>query len=290
MAFSETLTSLRKTAGLSQEKLAERLGVSRQAVTKWETGAGEPTLENIRALATLFRVSFDTLLGDGIPPGDGKEQIYESVTEYDVDSKKRFDIHLGDVRKATLSADGGEKLRVRLSSRSIESIQSDFKIKLDDIKGRIDVDVIRQNKMTRAVPKAALIVEITLPQKYLSAVEVAAHASELALASLGCPSVELDGRIASLSLSAVRGRVEVQSNFDMMISLDDFSGSLELNQLFATSRIRVPDDFQFRQRTRGIANRTHYEEGGMTCGPFAMPGAENCIELNGMKNELVIAR
>ena len=38
MTFAEKLKSIRKQAGMSQEKLAEKLGVSRQAVTKWETG------------------------------------------------------------------------------------------------------------------------------------------------------------------------------------------------------------------------------------------------------------
>ena len=42
MTFAENLKMLRKQAGMSQEQLAEKLGVSRQAVTKWETGAGNP--------------------------------------------------------------------------------------------------------------------------------------------------------------------------------------------------------------------------------------------------------
>ena len=59
MTFAEKLKSIRKQAGMSQEKLAEKLGVSRQAVTKWETDAGIPDIENIDfqiySLYDLFR-------------------------------------------------------------------------------------------------------------------------------------------------------------------------------------------------------------------------------------------
>jgi transcriptional regulator with XRE-family HTH domain len=44
MTFAEKLKSIRKQAGMSQEQLAEKLGVSRQAVTKWETDAGIPDI------------------------------------------------------------------------------------------------------------------------------------------------------------------------------------------------------------------------------------------------------
>ena len=52
----------RKAAGLSQESLGERLGVSRQAVSKWETGTADPTTSNLLALAKLFGVSAEELL------------------------------------------------------------------------------------------------------------------------------------------------------------------------------------------------------------------------------------
>ena len=62
MSFAEKLRTLRKQAGLSQEKLAEKLSVSRQAITKWETDMGIPDIENIMAISSLFDVSIDELL------------------------------------------------------------------------------------------------------------------------------------------------------------------------------------------------------------------------------------
>lgn len=64
MTFAEKLKSIRKQAGMSQERLAEKLGVSRQAVTKWETDAGIPDIENIMAISVLFDISIDELLSN----------------------------------------------------------------------------------------------------------------------------------------------------------------------------------------------------------------------------------
>ncbi len=62
MYFSENLQSLRKSHGISQEQLAERLGVSRQAVSKWETDGGYPEMEKIIQLCELFDVTMDELI------------------------------------------------------------------------------------------------------------------------------------------------------------------------------------------------------------------------------------
>ena len=63
--FAENLMYYRKKKGLSQEKVAEYLEVSRQAVTKWEANASRPNSDNLMKLAQLFEVEVDTLLGNG---------------------------------------------------------------------------------------------------------------------------------------------------------------------------------------------------------------------------------
>ena len=62
MEFSEKLMTLRRRAGLSQEQLADRLGVTRQSVSKWEGGAAVPELGKLVALADLFGVTLDDLV------------------------------------------------------------------------------------------------------------------------------------------------------------------------------------------------------------------------------------
>ena len=60
--IAERLVQLRKESGLSQEQLAERLYVSRQAVGKWERAEGLPDIENLLLLSRLYGVSMDSLL------------------------------------------------------------------------------------------------------------------------------------------------------------------------------------------------------------------------------------
>ena len=62
--LAENLMYYRKKKGLSQEKIAEYLEVSRQAVTKWETNTSKPNSDNLIKLAQLFEVEVDTLLGN----------------------------------------------------------------------------------------------------------------------------------------------------------------------------------------------------------------------------------
>ncbi len=62
MNFAEKLLTLRKAKGMTQEQLAEKLDVSRQSVSKWESGQAVPELEKIAALSTVFDVTTDYLL------------------------------------------------------------------------------------------------------------------------------------------------------------------------------------------------------------------------------------
>lgn len=62
MSLAKRIAACRKQAGLSQEKLAERMGVSRQTISRWETGEARPDLEKFEQLCGVFSVSADALL------------------------------------------------------------------------------------------------------------------------------------------------------------------------------------------------------------------------------------
>ena len=62
MNFSEKLLTLRKAKNLTQEQLAEKLNVSRQSISKWESGQAAPEMEKIVALSVIFDVTTDYLL------------------------------------------------------------------------------------------------------------------------------------------------------------------------------------------------------------------------------------
>lgn len=68
--LSEKIRALRRKSGLSQDELAERLDVSRQAVSKWELGSAVPTADKLVEIADYFGVSLDYLMR-GCPENDG---------------------------------------------------------------------------------------------------------------------------------------------------------------------------------------------------------------------------
>lgn len=74
MTFGEKIQKLRREAGLSQESFAEQLGVSRQAVSKWETDRGYPETEKMIRISKLFHVTLDYLLDDENAPAEGLEK------------------------------------------------------------------------------------------------------------------------------------------------------------------------------------------------------------------------
>lgn len=83
--ISRNLAYLRRANGYSQEEVAEKIGVSRQAVAKWENGDSVPDLANSIALSELYRVTLDNLVkyeecGSNLPIPEKGKHIFGSVT------------------------------------------------------------------------------------------------------------------------------------------------------------------------------------------------------------------
>ena len=80
MNFGENLQTIRKKNQLSQEALAEMLGVSRQAVSKWELGEGYPEVEKLLILSKRLNISLDSLLGgENTPPVSGESKPSDTI-------------------------------------------------------------------------------------------------------------------------------------------------------------------------------------------------------------------
>lgn len=289
MTFAEKLKSIRKQAGMSQEKLAEKLGVSRQAVTKWETNAGIPDIENIMAISALFDISIDELLSNEKGTKQPSEYLFESITEYDIDEPKRYDMKFGGAKQFMLSGYEGEKIRIRLASNTLSTLQNDFKVKIDDIRKRIDVDVNRRNGVTEAMAKEDISIFVQIPTPYIGKIECAVNAETVEIRSLECESIELDIKTPSVTLADVKGTVEINCNLDMEVVCHSLNGEVAINQVSATSKIRVPEDVKFTAVAKGVGTSISYEKDGKRTEDFSMAGAENVIELNGIKSELVIS-
>jgi AbrB family looped-hinge helix DNA binding protein len=129
--FKNNLIQMRKMRRMTQEDVAEKVGVTRQAVAKWESGETVPDLDKCRILAELFGVSLDDLanyepeqnLGLGLPP-KGKH-LFGMVTVGDkgqivipARARKLFDISAGD--QLVVLGDEAQGLAVMKADRFLE--------------------------------------------------------------------------------------------------------------------------------------------------------------------------
>jgi transcriptional regulator with XRE-family HTH domain len=138
VAIGKKIATLRNEASFSQDKLAEILMVSRQAVSAWETGKSAPSIDNVIELSKIFSVPFETILCldekptiDPIDPYEGHEREYI----------------LRSVISGTLTVDfgnllyhstGGERLRL------LKAVQEGkIKTPIDQFKDKLSPDEVR---------------------------------------------------------------------------------------------------------------------------------------------------
>ncbi len=91
MKFGDNLKQIRKSKNISQEDLAERLGVSRQSVSKWETGENYPSMFNIMCLCDIFKCKINNLVHESMPEFDSlDEEIKMSVVKFKENEQKKM--------------------------------------------------------------------------------------------------------------------------------------------------------------------------------------------------------
>ena len=87
MKFGEKLSFLRKQRGMTQIELAEKLDISRQAVSRWERGTAAPSTENLVSIGKLFNVTVDALVDESLQLQDGST-MQVAVQECEIDRGK----------------------------------------------------------------------------------------------------------------------------------------------------------------------------------------------------------
>ena len=286
--ISMRIRELRKQAKLSQEMMAEKIGVSRQAITKWETGLGVPGIENLVAIADLFKLSLDELMGRDIEHETlAKDYLYESVTEYDIDGKKDFDISFMGANKLKLYAYEGEKVKVILLSDTISDIQNELKTKIDDIKRKIDIDIKRVGNLSETVAKNELTIKILIPQLYMGEVELNGNTNILELKNLELDNIEFSGKSKEITLENIKSHIEIDTNEDAKLYVKNVEGALDINQLSATSKLYIASTDEFGFVTKGVLNKVLCKQDMLNIKEVSEE-PKLVIELNGIKSELSI--
>lgn len=122
MNFAEKILNLRTEYGYSQETLAEKLNVSRQAVSKWESGATLPETDKVIALSDFFGVSTDYLLKDNIQR-DSHDSLDRVVLKF-LGSAKDMDHISGELIDIMRDGiiDDDEKIRMESIIETLDTI------------------------------------------------------------------------------------------------------------------------------------------------------------------------
>jgi transcriptional regulator with XRE-family HTH domain len=122
MKFQEKLQLLRKQKGISQEKLAESIGVSRQAVAKWEVGQSCPELDKLIMLSDFFRISIDKLIKNF----EDENCSFQQHAQKEIANKKVIEF-LCRAKRVTYAGKGAEITSSRPNSHDFQFVEGNLK-------------------------------------------------------------------------------------------------------------------------------------------------------------------
>lgn len=288
MNFSEKLKEIRKDKGLSQEQLAEKIGVSRQAITKWETGKGLPDVENMVIIAGIFKTTLDELLRDSAIKQESEKPVFISETIYDIDCEKHFDINIGNASAVILSSGTDEKLHIKLSSETLENLDAMFKIKLDEKKNKLDVNCLNKNRLSRYEAEDSLRVEIILPDKYSDHCEIEASVKLLVVRDLHLRCLEYDGDAEQVLISNSSGSLEFTAKTDYDITVDKITGRLDINQWKAKAIVHIPENNLVKVINIGRKCNVYYVKNDNVIEYENFADDKNELSVSGIFSELIV--
>lgn len=119
--IANRLQKLRKENGYSQEELADKLGISRQAVSKWERAESSPDTDNLIILARLYNMSLDELLYDN----ESNEEIRERTIDKENDNNDKYEKDSIKVEDSTISLTDDEGQTVKIENGHIRFFNKD---------------------------------------------------------------------------------------------------------------------------------------------------------------------
>lgn len=275
MLFNEKLKMLRKESGFTQEGLAEKLNVSRQAITKWETGEGTPDIENLKLISNLFNTTIDDLVKEDKDVNIDKINQFKYSEELEINHTKHFDINLGKFEELNLLPTEEEKVKVELLSSKYENINELFKIKFDELYNKLDIDI----KNSKIVDN--IILNIYLPEKYIEDIELNTKIKTLNISNIEISKLEFDGELKYINVKNSKGKVVLNTTrCDIEADYDKLDGELEVNIINSTARVQIPKGSKYKTILKGKKNQFINEN--------VSEDATNIIELNGLNSKLII--
>lgn len=275
MLFNEKLKMLRKENNLTQEELAEKLNVSRQAITKWESGDGTPDIENLKQISILFNTTIDELVKEDKNITAEIKEKYTYMEELEIDHTKHFDIHISKIHELNILPNTEEKVKIELLSNEEENLSETFKIKFDNLYNKLDIDINSKRQVQD------IIINMYLPEKYISDIELNSKIKLLNISNLEFNKIEYDGDLKYLNVRNSKGKIVLNTTkCDIEANYDKLEGTLEVNTINSTARVEIPKGTEYKTILKGIKNE--FVDAVNT------KDSNNVIELNGINSKLII--
>ena len=292
MTFAEKLKELRKQNGISQEQLAEKIYVSRQAITKWESGNGIPDIENLISISNLFNESLDSLLSEEKSLISKHEFLYESRTEYDLDNPKKIDLKFGTAHEVIIEKTKDEKIIVIAASNKLNFIAQQVKVKIEENKKRMDVIVKHSNDLTDIAAAENLFILVKIPERFVADVELASELVNLKIRDITFDTIEFVGRVKNISVTNASGHVELDSNSNLDIKINSAKGKMDINQIHSISKICFDGNQKYYLKNAGRFTRIIDSDSKILIGKRNLSAPSDpmdlIVELNGWKSELQV--
>lgn len=275
MLFSEKLKKIRKDNNLTQEELAEKLLVSRQAITKWESGDGIPDIENLKQISILFNISIDELVKEEKTINIEAKKQFSYIKELEIDHTKHFDININKSYEINIKPNDLEIVKIEVLSNEEENLEELFKIKFDNIYNKLDIDIKNKSKSND------ISINIYIPEKYINDIELKSKSKCLNISNININELEYDGSLKYLNVKNSKNKIILNTTkCDVEVEYDKFDGVLEVNTFNSVSRVKLPKDSEYKTILKGIKNQFEDEKNNEL--------SSNVLELNGLNSKLIV--
>ena len=255
MNFAEKLKTLRKEKNISQEQLAEKIHVSRQAITKWESGNGIPDIENLIAISSLFNESLDSLLSEEKSLISKHEFLYESRTEYDLDSPKKIDLKLGTAHEVIIEKTKDEKIQVIAASNKLSYLSQQVKVKIEEEKRRMDLTVKHSADLSEIAALENLFILVRIPVKFVADLELSGELEDLKIRDLTFDTIEFDGKAKNVFVTNSTGHLELNTGSNLNVEVNGLHGKIDLNHFHSVSKIKFAEGQNYYLKNAGRFTR-----------------------------------
>lgn len=278
MKLNEKLRKLRNQKQLTQEALAEKLNVSRQAITKWEKGEGIPDIENITQISRFFGITIDELIKEEKEINLNEQYRYTWKKSLKLTHSKRLELTIKNMEEIILTGSEGDSIEIEIYSNEVEKLEETIQIKIDDPK---DLNNRYQLSIRNQENKKIVKLKLTIPQKLIEQVEMKTHTKKITLKEIKLVHLEIDGEVRYVKAIHTKGYIVFNNGrSDIDLEFNELVEKLDINLISSKATLTIPQSSRYVTKNKG--RWTTIE------GNHDTEKATNEIELNGLTSKLTI--